>query len=97
LCGKTNHLTNFAILLGGQSSDDPCKEGENYFTGDALSDSMIVLGVVIFVVLLGVIIIVAFTFIPPLKRLLYGKEGMRVHTVNARRKSNKSDIEMGEL
>lgn len=54
VCGKTNHFTNFAVLLEGSSSGcDP-----QYIFGKAIYDSILALGIAGILLIIGVAILV---------------------------------------
>ena len=82
MCGKTDHFTNFAILLGGGISGGKkgqCDESSDrgYILGNWENDLILTASVIGAVIVIGIVIIVATSF-GPLKRLLYGKEGARI-------------------
>ena len=56
ICGTTDHLTNFALLLSGRSGkDDPCASGNENFVIAWLSLSFVG-GAIVVVILSGVVI-----------------------------------------
>ena len=84
LCGKTDHLTNFAILLLGNG--DGCGDEDNFMLGDAKSDGILIaciVGAVWVILIVGALILQSGLF----TRTFYGKEGYRIKKL----RSGKSD------
>jgi hypothetical protein len=92
LCGKTNHFTNFAILLNGNT--EKCNSSENYITGNLIYDLIIILSIICIIIILSLIIIITFSHFYPFKKILYGKEGWRIINLrnSQRRHSSMSDM-----
>ena len=81
LCGRTKHLTSFAVLFGGVANEagggsDCGDDDKNYILGSYDKDLTLVAAVAGFVILLAVIFFVIFSY-SPLKKFAYGKEGNR--------------------
>ena len=79
-CGRTDHFTNFAILLGaGIGNDGGCGDGNyQYVTGDWFGDLMLVMSICLLLIIICCVIGFIFTVVPPFKRIMYGKEGYRI-------------------
>eukprot|EP01094_Clydonella_sp_ATCC50884_P022194 TRINITY_DN5056_c0_g1_i1.p1 TRINITY_DN5056_c0_g1~~TRINITY_DN5056_c0_g1_i1.p1 ORF type:complete len:2061 (-),score=322.90 TRINITY_DN5056_c0_g1_i1:6-6107(-) len=80
-CGRTGHFTNFAVLIGGgggTGSDDPC-ESENppTITGSPLWDSLLSAFVALGVICICAVFFVI-SFVPSVRKVIYGKEGARI-------------------
>lgn len=87
LCGRTGHLTVFAILLGGggggsygYSGVDPCSPGERYFTGAYWSDSVVV-AISAGTILALCCCMLLFSLFPCGRRFILGAEAMRIRQV----------------
>lgn len=76
LCGGSDHFTNFAVLLVGQNQGS----SYNYFTGTWRGDVGIAGGLLVVLLLIGVVVI-GLSYIPAFRKLYYGAEGARVHSV----------------
>lgn len=80
LCGKTSHLTNFAILLGGGGVGNGCGSSYMYFTGHSLGDSLTTLFVIL-LVLATATCIVLFGLSRWGRPLVLGREALRVYNI----------------
>ena len=88
-CGKTSHLTNFAILLqGGSGSKNKCGSEEDYITDTAYHDLILVIAIIVFVIIVAVIISIICINCPIFHSFLYGEEGARIKTLRTRRRTN---------
>jgi hypothetical protein len=77
VCGKTPHLTSFAILLTGIK--DPCGNNANeQILGTVGKDGILVGSVAAFIIIVAVVIAAIGTFTPFGRSVVYGREGMRV-------------------
>jgi hypothetical protein len=90
LCGRTNHFTNFAILLGGNNnaalfSNDVCSNA--YVTGSFYGDLATTLSVAGFVMLLAIATILILGYTTFGNKVLYGPEGMRVRNLRTHSQS----------
>lgn len=77
MCGKTDHFTIFAILLGG-SGDSGCEDDGDFILGNAKEDGILIAVVVVSLwsCLICCVLILLYTTVG--KRTLYGPEGERV-------------------
>ena len=85
LCGKTEHFTNFAILLSG--IDDPCDDDDNYVTGSLTGDMLLIwllIGLFIFIWALLVI----FCRHKTLRSFFIGGEAERIMTLRRESRSH---------
>lgn len=80
LCGNTDHFTNFALLLnGGSGKNKGCgSDSDKWITGSGYGDLILVLSCALFCIAFGIIFIIAVNVVPPVKRIAYGREGMRI-------------------
>ena len=85
-CGKTSHLTSFAILFEGFAGEDGYNRCD-YILGSSDNDLILTASVAGFVIFLAVIFLFVFCF-TPLKRVMYGREGYRIFSL--RRQTTKS-------
>lgn len=78
-CGNTNHFTNFALLLAG-GSNNGCNGNSSDFwiTKSSWGDFALLLTCALFCIVFSVIIVLGTQFITPIKRFMYGEEGMRI-------------------
>lgn len=93
-CGKTDHLTNFAILLTGDvGNDDGCGDDQDYILGNSKQDGILI-GCVVAAFWVLLIVASLYFFTPHGKRKFYGKEGSRVVVLreNAKRLSTSQSI-----
>ena len=76
-CGKTAHLTNFAILLTGDTGNGGCDDDKDYMLANSKQDGILIACVV---VAIWVLLIAGslYFYTPQGKRMFYGKEGTRV-------------------
>jgi hypothetical protein len=94
-CGETPHFTNFAILLGGAlpgGHSNPCgKDSSNYgyILGSWQNDLILTASVIATIILIGVLAIASVVMCPPVRRFVYGSEGMRIITLRAHQKKKK--------
>lgn len=91
-CGKTNHLTNFAVLLTGRNDQnkrlkDCSDNGEYYIFGYWIYDAILALGIAGIVVLIAVVLILVVVLIKPIDEAVRGKSNTRVQKLRARRKN----------
>lgn len=78
-CGKTDHFTNFALLLSGGSSGNGCgSSGDDWITNSWYGDFMLILGCSLAIIMIAVIFIILSSFVTPCRRFIYGKEGARI-------------------
>jgi len=80
LCGKTSHFTMFALLLSGRSglSSDPCgSDSTDYITGVWWGDLTLMVSLLVVAVLFVLLASISF-YIPGLKKIWLGEEGVRV-------------------
>ena len=89
LCGKTSHLTSFAVLFEGLANGGKCGEGYDYVLGSANNDLILSASVAGFVILLALIILFLFGC-TPLRKYTYGVEGRRAMKLRALRTSTPS-------
>jgi len=83
VCGTSSHFTSFAILLSGSVGADGCgNNSSNFFTGAYWSDSIVL--AVFSISLVSFLVFGAFllAFTKPGRRILYGKEGLRIHRLH---------------
>jgi hypothetical protein len=80
LCGKTDHFTSFAILLGAGIRE--CGDDYAYVTGSFGGDLILVGCIAAIVCLMGVLLVIM-SYTPCGKKLLFGKEGLRVTNLRA--------------
>lgn len=82
VCGLTDHLTNFAVLLTGKSNEwqNKCDKSEYYFSGSALSDGLISLGIAFVVLLIAFILVAVYHYAWKLNK--------RRETINRLKKNN---------
>ena len=78
LCGKTTHLTNFAILFEGIAKGGCGKKNEEYVTGSVENDLILSASVAGFVILCAFFILILYCF-TPMRKYFMGKEGWRVY------------------
>lgn len=76
-CGNTDHFTNFALLLTGNSNKDKCGSLD-WITGSSWGDFILILSLIAFCCIFGFCVVAITGNIPMLRRLLYGSEGMRI-------------------
>ena len=100
VCGKTNHFTNFAILLSGVEGG--CDESEDYVTGSYYGDLIMVACFVGVMILICCIVIGIATFSNRISRAVYGDEGHRIRTLRkardeTNRVTNDDEEELGGL
>ena len=78
-CGKTDHFTNFALLLdGGSNTNSKCSgDNDGLVTGSWYGDLFLAIGCVVFMSLCILIIIISAS-IPAIDSLIYGTEGRRI-------------------
>ena len=74
-CGSTSHFTQFAVLISGKSDGG---SGVYGITHSSVGDIVLVLGVVVTTALVFSMIALGVIRIPALRRVVWGKEGMRV-------------------
>ena len=87
VCGETDHLTNFAILLSGNGGGG-CGDDENYIFG-SIEEDAILIGCIVAALWFCLVLFVLFAlYTRPGRHLLYGSEGTRVSTL--RRKNRVS-------
>ena len=80
VCGTSSHFTSFAILLSGSVGSDGCgNNSSNFFTGAYWSDSIVLAVFSICLVSLMIFGAIVLAFTKPGRRILYGKEGLRLH------------------
>lgn len=78
VCGKTDHFTSFAVLLGSFNAD--CGANDNIMMFDATwKDSLLIAITAIVVVFTLIVIALLLAYTKPGQRLLLGSEGVRVH------------------
>ena len=99
LCGQTDHFTNFAVLLGGSVSGGnkggKCgadSSNNEYVLGSWKNDLILTASVIGAMVVLGLLFIGLMT-LTPLRRFLYGSEGMRIITLRKKYKERQQDEE----
>ena len=82
MCGKTSHLTSFAVLFQGIANNDggECGDNKDYILGSYDYDLVLSASVAGFVILLAIIFIFVFCF-TPLEKYALGKEGNRIHSL----------------
>ena len=80
LCGKTDHFTNFAILLAG--NQDGCEDPEMIFD-EAWKDGVLIACLAAFIWGLLLVFSVWVLFTHSGKKLLLGKEGYRLHILRS--------------
>ena len=78
-CGKTSHLTSFAILYEGLAGRDGYNRCD-FILGSSENDLILSASVAGFVICFAIIFLIVFCF-TPLKRFAYGKEGYRILTL----------------
>lgn len=84
VCGKTDHFTNFAILLTGSAASGCGAEDNGLIFDEIWQDILLVLVVVSVVVSACVCVCLVGMFVPGAQRLVYGEEGYRVHRMRSR-------------
>lgn len=79
MCGRTDHLTAFALLLTLElpHGRSPCSAFTGYVTGTPYGDMGLILGTAALMVVLGVCLCLAVN-IPHLRTLILGSEGDRI-------------------
>ena len=75
ICGKTDHFTSFAILLGGGLGE--CGDDYPYVTGSFQGDLILVGSVAAFCVMVGVFVILL-SYTPLGQQVILGQEGSRI-------------------
>ena len=81
LCGRTDHFTNFAVLLvGGRGvNGNKCgSSGAFYITGEWRGDAGLVGGIVL-VFILAAFVIILLSYVPALRPYYLGAEGNRMN------------------
>lgn len=76
LCGKTKHLTNFAILLTGVVGSDKCGGNYGYIFGNYKYDLALVGGIALLVIILA-LLFVLLSYTPFGTAILYGSSARR--------------------
>ena len=85
LCGKTNHLTSFALLFEGLAKNGKCSSQYEYIFGSSMKDFYLIISFAGLAILIAFIIIILYLF-TPLRKHLLGKEGWRVAKLQQRSK-----------
>ena len=80
LCGKTDHFTNFAILLAGNGAGG-CDDDGAYITGSLTGDLILVSCFAGSCILFCLFIALFTSIFPSCGKLFYGKEGHRIRTL----------------
>ena len=91
VCGTTPHLTSFAILFSGTS----CGGGHGQILGSAGKDSILIGSVAGFVVLVMLVIAFVGTCTHIGRKIVYGKEGMRVRSARGHLRRGESNSPVG--
>ena len=86
-CGKTPHLTSFALLLGGIANGGDCGGNGDYILGTYKKDLILVGSLAAFIVLIAILFVLLFSF-TPLREFIYGKEGNRIRSIRTRLSTN---------
>ena len=84
ICGKTDHLTNFAILLTGSGNAAHCDDDEIYIFSEAWQD---LLFIALFIVALWIILCCCCFYLASSgkgERIVYGKEGSKAKNLRSR-------------
>ena len=79
LCGKTDHFTNFAILLAGLPPEE-CDDSGEYVTGSLKGDMLLIWLFIGFFVLLWVVLYFL-CFFPKVRVCFVGDETYRIQTL----------------
>ena len=79
VCGKTDHFTNFAILLTGVNEE--CGDNKDYVTGSYAGDLILVACFVGVVICICLLVIVFSAFSTSISKVVYGTEGHRIRTL----------------
>ena len=81
MCGKTSHLTSFAVLFEGIANNGgECEDNKDYILGSYDYDLILSASVAGFVILLAIIFLIAICF-TPLHKYAMGKEGHRIYSI----------------
>ena len=81
-CGKTDHLTNFAILLTGGTGDGGCGDDTDFMLENEKQDGILIASIVA-AIWLVLLVCVLFLMTPQGRKVLYGKEGHRIAQLRA--------------
>jgi len=95
LCGKTDHFTNFALLLqgNGRGGSSACDSTiDEWLTGVWYGDLILILLCVLVMVGIGIFII-SISYWTPAKRIFYGEEGSRILHLRSMSSSSTPAIE----
>ena len=87
LCGKTTHLTNFAILFEGIAKGGGCNYEGDFILGSAENDLILSASVAAFVVLCALILLILYCF-TPLRKYIVGEEGYRIANLRTGRSTH---------
>ena len=87
LCGKTDHLTSFALLFQGLAKGGKCGSSQyEYIFGSSLKDFYLIISFAGLAILIALIAIILYSFTPA-RKLILGKEGSRVALLRERQTS----------
>ena len=93
LCGKTTHLTNFAILFEGIAKGGGCSYEGDFILGSAENDLILSASVAAFVVLCALILLILYCF-TPLRKYIVGEEGYRMANLRTGRSTPENATEI---
>jgi len=83
-CGSTRHFTNFALLLEGNSnSENGCGETNDFILGSWWKDLILAASCALFMFSCGILVVFVVTWVKPIRRCMYGKEGNRIAGLRA--------------